>query len=320
MIYDSYLDRHGCTPLARIDIPEFSSLSIYAKLEGTNPTGSLKDRGAAYVIGKLLKEGRIDRNSTLVESSSGNFGIALAAVCQRLKLRFICVIDPNITRTNEMLIRSFGAEVVKVEQPDPQGGYLLNRIKTVKSLVASNPNAYWVNQYGNPLVREAYAETLGTELWNEIPDVDLVFLGVSSGGTIAGLTSKNQERGGRTTIIPVDTEGSTIFGGPPKRRYIPGIGSSMVPQHFSHMRLETPVIVREIDAVAGCRELLTHHGLFVGGSSGSVYHAAKQYLSSRSMSKGKVVLIFADLGDRYADTIFNDDWSLKLKQAEVCLT
>lgn len=217
--------RCGETPVVLLELGEFSGVEIYAKLEGANPTGSVKDRGAGYVINTLLRTGQVGRDTIIIESSSGNFGIALAAVCRRMGLRFVCVIDPNITRTNEMLIRSYGAEVIKVDRPDPHGGFLLSRINTVNEFISANPGAYWINQYGNPLVAEAYAETLGSELWTEIPDLDLLFVGVSSGGTIAGLVRKNRERGGRTIIVPVDSDGSVIFGGPAKRRYIPGIGS-----------------------------------------------------------------------------------------------
>ena len=309
---DSPTDRIGNTPLVRLQMPSLPHAELYAKLEGTNPTGSVKDRGACQVVTSLLKSGRIGRDTVLIESTSGNFGIALAHVCQRLGLRFVCVIDPNITRINEMLIHALGAEVIKVERPDPRGGYLATRIATVERFVAATPNAYWVNQYGNPLLAEAYAETLGRELFDELPDLDLLFVGVGSGGTIAGLTIQNQRRGGRTTIVPVDAEGSVIFGGPQKPRFIPGIGSSMVPLHFQRFPVGPPAIVREADAARACGELLTQHGLFVGGSSGSVFHAARQHLAAHPGARITAAMIFADTGDRYADTVFDHAWCRRL--------
>jgi 2,3-diaminopropionate biosynthesis protein SbnA len=305
----SYDVRIGKTPLVPLDLGLPSTARVFAKLEGANPTGSIKDRGAQYGIVKLLRTNQIDRNTTIIESSSGNFGIALAAVCRQMGLRFVCVVDPHITRTNEMLMRFFGAELIKVDNADAHGGYLLTRIRTVKEFLAANPNSYWMNQYANPLIAEAYAETIGEELWSEVPRLDLLFVGVSSGGTIAGLTRKNLEKGGRTTIVPVDSEGSIIFGGKPMRRYIPGIGSSMVPGHFATTPVSKPIMVAERDAVTSCRELLARHCLFVGGSSGSVFQAVREYFTRRDLERHvTAVAIFADQGDRYADTIFNDEW------------
>lgn len=193
MYIPNILERVGNTPLISISLDEFSNISLYVKLEAYNPTGSVKDRAAHYILRKLLDSGTIDRNTTIIESTSGNFGVALSAYCKYYGLKFIAVIDPNITSINEMLIAANGADIVKVTVPDKNGGYLLNRIQKVKELKDEITNSYWVNQYENPLNASAYYHSLGKEICFQIDEIDYVFLGVSSGGTITGVSKKIKE-------------------------------------------------------------------------------------------------------------------------------
>jgi cysteine synthase len=125
----SVLEKLGNTPLVSLSIKELPNVNLFVKLEAHNPTGSVKDRAASYILRKLLESGGIDQETTIIESTSGNFGIALSAYCKYYGLRFIAVVDPYITTINEMLIRANGAEIVKVTQPDKHGGYLLTRIQ-----------------------------------------------------------------------------------------------------------------------------------------------------------------------------------------------
>jgi 2,3-diaminopropionate biosynthesis protein SbnA len=223
------LDNLGNTPMVKISLKELGSINLYIKLEFCNPTGSVKDRAAAYLIDKLLKEGIINSDTTLIESSSGNFGIALAAYCKKKGLKFCCVIDPNISVINQAIIENLCGSVIKVTEPTSSGGYLLNRIKKVNELISIIPNSYWVNQYGNLYNAEAYYCTLGSEICEHFSELDYIFIGVSSGGTITGISQRVKEKFPKIKIIAVDMEGSVIFGGNPKKRHIPGMGSDMVP-------------------------------------------------------------------------------------------
>lgn len=299
----------GNTPLVKVVSSELDMVSLYAKLESYNPTGSMKDRAASYIIQKLLNSGEINKDTVLIESSSGNFGIALSAYCKKFGLQFYCVVDPNISTTNEYLIANLSAKMIKVEDLDKNGGYLLNRIEKVKQLQKEIPNSYWVNQYGNPYNAEAYQETLGREICSNLDKIDYVFMGVSSGGTITGVSQKVKEIFPHAKVIAVDIVGSVIFGGSPQKRYIPGIGSSMVPDILRQAKIDEVVVVDEDTTIDMCHELLQNHCLFVGGSSGSVYAGIKKYFSGKVFNeKPNVVAVFADRGDRYMDTIYNDAW------------
>jgi cysteine synthase A len=315
MITPSILEKVGNTPLVSLCIDEFANLRLFAKLETYNPTGSVKDRAASYILRKLLERKIIDRRTTIIESTSGNFGVALSAFCKHYGLKFIAVVDSNITAINEMLIVSNGAQLIKVTEPDASGGYLLNRIKKVKELAGSIENVYWVNQYENPLNAKAYYHSLGMELCAEIEEIDYVFLGVSSGGTITGVSQKIKENFRNAQVIAVDVEGSVIFGHPPKRRFIPGIGSSMVPKILQDAHIDDVVMVSELATIDACFELLERYGFFLGGSSGSVFAGIKSYFSTRGLKKiTNVACIFPDRGERYCDTLYNKEWCEKVRR------
>lgn len=312
MIYKDIFNMVGNTPIINLNDRELKNINLYVKMEGLNPTGSVKDRAATYIINKIMDMGLINKDTTIIESSSGNFGIALGAYCKTKGLKFYCVIDPLISETNEMLIKKFSTEVIKVNERDKNGAYLLNRIKKVKELKAQIPNSYWVNQYENKFNAEAYYYTLGNEMCNEVENIDYVFVGVSSGGTITGVSKKIKEVYPNAKIIAVDIVGSVIFGGEPKKRYIPGIGSSRVPPILKVALIDEVISIDERDVVKECENLLLQHKIFAGGSSCAVFSAIKQYFCDKSFkTKPNVVTLFADRGDRYANTLYNEQWCEK---------
>ena len=227
MFYDNTLGYVGNTPLLKSN--SVLDVNFYVKYEGINPSGSVKDRAACYLLNKILNNGEINRDTTIIESSSGNFGIALATYCKNIGMKCTIVIDPNILEINEFLITSLATKVVKVKDRDKTGGFLLTRVQYIKDVLEQNDNYYWANQYGNPYIAEAYQNTLGKEICDDV-EVDYVFLGVSSGGTITGVSKAVKEQYPNAKVIAVDTVGSVIFGNAPKKRYIPGIGSSMLPK------------------------------------------------------------------------------------------
>ncbi|MWC27636.1 2,3-diaminopropionate biosynthesis protein SbnA [Paenibacillus sp. MMS18-CY102] len=312
-MFDRIIDRVGNTPLLKIPIQDLPTVNVYSKLEFHNPTGSVKDRAASYILHKLIEDKEIVPGDTIIESTSGNFGIALAVFTQALGYRFICVIDPNISEVNEFLIRKFCPNVIKVSEVDENGGYLLSRIKKVKQLLREIPNSYWINQYSSEYNADAYCDTLGEELIGEIGRIDYLFLGVSSGGTITGVSRKIKQMFPDCKVIAVDIYGSVIFGQPPKKRYIPGIGSSMVPEILKNALIDDVIYVDEVETVEGCHELLQSHYIFAGGSSGSVYVAIKKYFKDANIQNApNVVTIFPDKGERYLNTIYNNEWCRRL--------
>ncbi len=309
MIIPSILEKVGNTPLVSMKLKDFPNLHLHVKLEAYNPTGSVKDRAASYILCKLFKSKVIDKNTTIIESSSGNFGVALAAFCKYYGLKFIAVIDPHTTPMNEMLIKSYGAETIKVNQPDDFGGYLISRIKKVKEIISETKNSYWINQYENPLNAQAYYQSLGKEICYQIEEIDYIFLGISSGGTITGVSQKVKENFPNVKVVAVDVEGSEIFGNGGKKRCIPGIGSSIVPKIINEALIDDIIIVNEVDTIKACYELLENYTFFVGGSSGSVLTGIKKYFKYLNQTKPlNIVTIFPDRGERYYSTIYNRKW------------
>lgn len=299
------------TPVMRLD---FEPINLFAKLEFHNPIGSVKDRPALWILKRAEERGLLGEDSTLIESSSGNFANALAAYSRLLGLSFIPVIDPNITASYELNLRQLCTTVVKVEERDDTGGFLKTRLAKVEELVRTVPGAFWPNQYGNLDAMEAHYRLTGGEICEAFSQLDYIFLGVSTAGTISGVSRRLKERFPSIQVIAVDTVGSIIFGGPPKKRHIPGIGSSITPALIKHAQIDDVVMVPESDAVEGCQELLERYGLFAGGSSGSAYAAVKRYLPRmrRGLKAPNVLFLCADRGTAYLDTIYNHGWSHQL--------
>lgn len=299
----------GETPVFRTGLDGCPRVHLQIKLEGANPTGSVKDRAAAFVLKKAIDSGRIDGDSIVIESSSGNFGIALATHCRMAGVPFHCVIDRNIAPENEALLRANCTRIHKINQPDEKGGYLLNRLKLLRELLTANPAFFWVNQYENPDNAEAYYATLGDEICRLTPRPDYIFIGVSSGGTIAGVSRRVKEAFPDATVVAVDTVGSVIFGGRPAPRLIPGIGSSIVPGILSTARIDAVVRITETETLQACHAFVAKHGWPIGGSSGSVLAAIASYFRAHPATREThVATLFADRGERYASTLYNRTW------------
>lgn len=225
-----------------------------------------------------------------------------------LNINFVPVIDPNISSHYEQTLRGMCADVVKVGERDDTGGYLKTRLQKVQELRVMYGEAYWPNQYENVDAVSAHYHLTGAEI-AEIP-LDYVFLGVSTGGTIAGISQRLKRENPNIRVIAVDAEGSVIFGGAPKRRYLPGLGSSISPGLVDHAEIDEVVIVPEIDATRACQQLLDRHRLFVGASTGSVYSAIQRYFAGKaSHVPPRVLFLCCDRGAAYLDTVFDPAWA-----------
>jgi 2,3-diaminopropionate biosynthesis protein SbnA len=285
-------------------------IDLFAKLEYLNGIGSVKDRPAFWILKGAIQRGEVGPGTTVIESSSGNFACALAAFCKMLELDFIPVIDPNISPYSESVLRSQCARVVKVEDADDSGGFLKTRLETVQELLKEIPDSYWPNQYGNPDGMAAHYYLTGEEIARSVPRLDYIFLGVSSAGTVAGVSQRIRERIPAARIIAVDAEGSVIFGQPPQTRWIPGLGSSITPPLLRHAIIDEVAVVREVDTIAACHELLDRHGLFAGGSTGTVYSAIQRYFSGMKLrARPRVLFLCCDRGTAYLPTIYDRRWA-----------
>lgn len=309
----SVVDCIGNTPLVSLQrlFPQ-KGVEVIAKMELMNPGGSMKDRPARYIIEEGLKDGSIPPGAHLVESSSGNLGVALAMVARVYGLKFTCVVDPKTTVAHVNILRQLGAEVEIVREPDDQGGYLKTRIRRVKELVHTLPDAVWINQYANERNWKAHYYGTAKEMVEQLDGpVDYFFAAVSTTGSILGCARRLRERFPRIRVVAVDAVGSVIFGGAPGKRELPGIGSSRVPELLNPGEIDEVVYVNDREAVRGCRALLSKEGIFAGGSSGSVVAAIQKTLP-KLPKPCRILTLFPDRGDRYLDSVYNDEWVARL--------
>jgi cysteine synthase A len=308
-VCESVFDCIGNTPLVALRrLFDDPGVEVLAKLELLNPGGSMKDRSARHIVEAGLRDGSIVPGSRLVESSSGNFGVALAIAARIHGLRFTCVVDPKTTVANLAILRGLGADVEVVTEHDHAGGYLHSRIRRVKELLADAPGAIWVNQYANEGNWQAYYHGTGAELVEQLvlPPAYL-FAAVGTTGSILGCSRRLREHFPDLRVIAVDAVGSVIFGGPPGPRELPGIGSGRVPELCRPEEVDEVIHVDDVDAALGCRELLTAEGIFAGGSSGAVVAAIARSLPALPRPC-RIVAIFPDRGDRYVDLVYDDGW------------
>lgn len=304
MLHSNVVSCVGSTPMVHLqrlfagDAPR-----VYAKLEFLNPAGSVKDRAARYVIERGVEDGVLKPGTHVVESTSGNFGIALAMMASIYDLRLTLVVDPNITASNLAILRSYGASIEMVDVPAAQGGYLEARIDRVQRLLAADPSSVWINQYANALIPEAHYQT-AAEILADVPGpVDYLVLAVSTTGTLVGIARRLKQAHPRLRVVAVDAVGSVVFGTPAGPRALPGIGASRVPELLDMRLIDQVIHVTDDEAIAGCWDLVTREAIFGGGSSGSVIAAIKKLVPTVDPCSS-IVTLLPDRGDRYLDLVY----------------
>jgi N-(2-amino-2-carboxyethyl)-L-glutamate synthase len=298
-------------------LPAFArSHDVFLKLEGFNITGSIKVKTAIGLVKDLEQRGIArPKETVLVESSSGNLGLALSLVCALKGYKFICVTDPNANRAAIRGMELYGAKVIVVEDRDPAGGYLGSRLKKIDQILQSDPNAVWLNQYANIANKNVHAEETANEIAREFDKVDWVFVGTGTTGTLAGISERLRREFPQIKVVAVEPVGSVTFGGAPGKRNIPGIGASVRPKLADLAKPHRIVAVNEKKTVEACLSFVRDYHLLVGGSSGTVL-AAVQQLAPEFRRGDTIVAISADLGERYLDTIYNPDWVEKVIEPE----
>jgi 2,3-diaminopropionate biosynthesis protein SbnA len=279
---------------------------IHVKCEGLNVAGSIKLKPAVRMIEDLKRSGWLTSDSILVESSSGNLGIALSMIAAANGYRFICVTDPNATRSSLNTMRAMGTEVIVVTDRDANQGYLGTRIALIKSMCARDPRMIWINQYANEGNWRAHYDTTAPEILRRFPKVDWLFIGAGTTGTLMGCARYFRQASPTTRIVAVDAEGSVTFGAAAAPRLIPGLGTSSRPPILDARLISDMVQVSEPETIAMCRAL-ARHGLLLGGSTGTVM-AGIVHFADRIGATDIVVTISPDFGANYLDTIFDDAW------------
>lgn len=303
---DHIKGRIGKTPLVSLRHPV---VSLFAKNETTNMMGSIKDRAAFAIIYDGVKKGIIDGNTTVIEASSGNFAMSCSVICKLIDVKFIAVVDPVINASYLKIISFFAHDIIMIDERDHSGGFLLNKLDRVRTFCATTKNAFWTNQYENPQNFLTHYNGTAVEICNVLDHLDYAFIAVASGGTISGISCRLKEHFPNVKVIGVDAEGSVIFGGKPKPRYIPGMGSSIVPPLLAKAQIDDVVTVTEPDTLKACHRLFLEEGLFLGGSSGTVYHAVNEYFRDKVFSTPpNVLFICPDRGTGYIDNLYNQEW------------
>lgn len=301
--------RPGHTPVEAIHFVMQGVLrTVHLKLEGANPTGSMKDRTGYALIQHLAEQRLLHSHTVIVESTSGNLGVALANLSNVYNYQFVAVVDPKTTTENISRLQKLGAHVEMVHEPDATGGYLLSRLAHIKELCQQHPQYIWTDQYSNPANPRIHYSSTAPEIYQQMHgQVDAVFVPVSTGGTLAGIGRYFRAVSPTTQVIGVDARGSVVFGTPAAPRKLTGIGSSRPSSFLTKDLYNEYFLVTDEEAFAFCRALWATTGHKVGGSSGAVLAACARYLQVHSNVK-HVVCVCADNGENYASSIFSDEW------------
>lgn len=308
---DNILSCIGNTPLVRFNrLFSPATAAIFGKLELLNPGGSIKDRSALQIVQRAMEQGKITKDTVLIESTSGNMGIGLARICHYYGLRLLLVTDPHINPLAEKILTTFRANIVKVAQHDGQGGYLNSRLEKVRELLTEIPNSFWPDQYHNMDSPAAQEQTLAEIIQDLGMAPDYLFIPTSTCGTLRGFADAIERYGAHTKIIAVDAEGSLIFKDQANARLIPGMGASRKSHFLKIEQVHDVVHVSDEVCIAGCKLLLDRESILAGGSSGAVVKAMERYLP-RLEPDATVVAIIPDNGERYLDTVYSDDWAAR---------
>lgn len=290
-----------------VDLFQMTQQCLFLKCEGLNFAGSIKLRTAASMVDAGERSGRLQPGMTLVESSSGNLGVALSIVAADRGYRFVCVTDSRSTPTSRRLMTSLGASVEVVTEPHPQEGLLGARIRLVRSL-CERPGYVWLNQYANEANWLAHYRTTAPEITQAFPDLAVLFVGAGTSGTLMGCARYLRERRLGTVVVAIDSVGSVNFGGPAATRHIPGLGTAVRPEILDVSLVDDVLHVPEQEAVRMCRRL-ARHGFLLGGSTGTVVSGAASWLRShREYADRTAVAISPDLGERYLGSVYDDEW------------
>ncbi len=302
-IYDKMTDLIGNTPL--VQISNYSERfagggTILAKLEMFNPAGSIKDRVARSMIADAEASGKLAPGATIIEPTSGNTGIGLAAIASAKGYKAIIVMPDSMSVERRTLMTAYGAELVLTPGAEGMSG----AIEKAEELAASTPGAIVAGQFVNPANPAAHYDTTGPEIWSDTDgSVDIVVAGVGTGGTITGIGKYLKEKNPNIKIVAVEPADSPVLsGGSAGPHGLQGIGAGFVPEILDTSVIDEIITVTTDEAYTATRNLAATEGVLVGISSGAALHAATEIAKKTENATKKIVVILPDTGDRYLST------------------
>lgn len=290
MLCEQLIDTIGKTPL--VEMPRLAprpGIRFFAKLEGQNPSGSLKDRIALFMIERAEKRGDLRPGMTVLEATSGNTGVSLAMIARIKGYPAKVVMPDNVSRERTLVMRAFGAEVIHT----PGERYTDGAIELAAQMAADSPSHFLASQFSNPDNPLAHYETTGPEILGDLPEVDAFLAGIGTGGTLSGVGHYLKERREGVKVFSVE---------PPPGELIEGLHTleGFQPPVLDLSLIDERIIVSSEDAFAATRELAQREGIFAGVSSGAVLHAARKV--AEGFEKGNFVLLLGDGGWKYLST------------------
>jgi cysteine synthase B len=295
MRYDSLLDSLGGTPL--VGLPSLSpgpGVRLWAKLEERNPTGSVKDRPALFMVEQAEKEGRLQPGSVILEPTSGNTGISLAMIARLRGYRMICVMPENTSAERRQLLEMYGAQIIS----SPAAGGSNEAVRVARQLAAEHPEWVMLYQYGNQANIQSHYETTGPELLADLPGITHFVAGLGTSGTIMGVGRYLREQVPGVQIVAAEPRyGDLVYG-------LRNMDEGFVPELYDESVLTSRISVSSPDALRRTRELLDAEGIFAGISSGCALHAAL-VVADRAVAAGQtaeIALVIADGGWKYLST------------------
>lgn len=304
-----------------VDLRPTFGHSIFLKCEGFNFAGSIKLKAATEMVETAERDGALTAESIMVESSSGNLGVALSLIAASKGYQFLCVTDSRCNLSTRRMMEALGSRVHIIAEPDPVGGFLGARINYVRALCASGERYVWLNQYTNPGNWMAHYRSTAPAIARQFPRLDVLFIGAGTTGTLMGCARYFRQWHRPVRVVAVDSVGSVTFGGAPGRRMIPGLGTSVRPPLLDESYIDNVVLVEEEDTIRACHRL-ARSGFLFGGSTGTVVSGAMDWLAQHALAGHDAgdltaVAIAPDLGERYLDTIYQSNWVQDLYGDEV---